>query len=56
MWTKRRKFFTMRTISRCNKLPEEVVDAPTLDTEDLAGQGAGSSWLNLFFAKKGWNR
>lgn len=42
----------MRTISCCNKLPGEVVDSPTLDTKDLAGQDAGSSWLNSVFAKK----
>lgn len=56
MWTKIKKFFTIRSTSSCNKPPGEVMDSSTLETKDLAGQDAGLSCLNCVFAKKGWNR
>jgi len=52
----RGKFFTMRTIRHWNNLQREEVDSPALDTEDLAGQGAGPSCLVRAFAKKVWTR
>jgi len=33
----RKKFFTMKVVGHCNRLPTEVVDAPSLETKSRPG-------------------
>ncbi|KAK4818873.1 hypothetical protein QYF61_021078 [Mycteria americana] len=39
----RKKFFTMRVVKHCNRLPREVVDAPSLETFKVRLDGALSN-------------
>ncbi|KFR00944.1 hypothetical protein Y956_13856, partial [Nipponia nippon] len=39
----RKKFFTMRLVRHCNRLPEEVVDAPSLEVFKTRLDGALSN-------------
>ena len=53
----RRKFFTQRVVTRWNRLPEEVVDAPSLEAFkarlDVA-LGSLGSWLVALHIAGGW--
>ncbi|KFM14060.1 hypothetical protein AS27_01698, partial [Aptenodytes forsteri] len=39
----RKKFFTMRVVRHCNRLPREVVDAPSLEVLKARLDGALSN-------------
>ncbi|KFR00012.1 hypothetical protein Y956_13776, partial [Nipponia nippon] len=41
----RKKFFTMRVVKHWNRLPREVVDAPSLETFKLRLDGALSNLI-----------
>jgi len=41
----RKKFFTMRVVKRCRKLPRVVVDAPSLETLKARLDGALSNLI-----------
>ena len=41
----RKKFFTMRVVKRWNRLPREVVDAPSMDTFKVRLDGALSNLI-----------
>jgi len=41
----RKKFFTMRVVKHCNRLPKEVVDAPSLGTLKVKLDGAPSNLI-----------
>ncbi|KFQ96022.1 hypothetical protein Y956_08737, partial [Nipponia nippon] len=42
---KRKKFFTMRVVKHWNRLPREVVDAPSLETFKARLDGALSNLI-----------
>ncbi|KFV89037.1 hypothetical protein N327_02552, partial [Fulmarus glacialis] len=42
---KRKKFFTMRVVKHWNRLPREVVDAPSLETFKVRLDGALSNLI-----------
>ncbi|KFP11100.1 hypothetical protein Z169_00784, partial [Egretta garzetta] len=41
----RKKFFTMRVVKHCNRLPREVMEAPSLETFKARLDGALSSLI-----------
>ncbi|KFQ76454.1 hypothetical protein N335_01176, partial [Phaethon lepturus] len=41
----RKKFFTMRVVNHCNRLPREVVDAPSMEAFKVRLDGALSNLL-----------
>ncbi|KFP11760.1 hypothetical protein Z169_06931, partial [Egretta garzetta] len=41
----RKKFFTMRVVKHCNRLPREVVEAPSLETFKARLDGALSNLI-----------
>jgi len=41
----RKKFFTVRVLSHCNRLPREVVDAPSLKVSRARLDGAVSNMV-----------
>ncbi|KFP56066.1 hypothetical protein N323_09706, partial [Cathartes aura] len=41
----RKKFFTMRVVNHWNRLPREVIDAPSLETFQVRLDGALSNLL-----------
>ena len=43
----RKKFFTQRVLKHWNRLPKEVVDAPSLDTRVQGQAGCGSGQPGL---------
>ncbi|KAK4830424.1 hypothetical protein QYF61_011132 [Mycteria americana] len=43
----RKKFFTMRVVKHCTRLPREVVDAPSLETFKVRLDGALSNLIEL---------
>jgi len=44
---RRKKFFTMRAVKHCHRLPREVVDAPSLETFKVRLDGALSNLIEL---------
>ncbi|KFQ95262.1 hypothetical protein Y956_10464, partial [Nipponia nippon] len=40
-----KKFFTLRVVKHCNRLPREVVDAPSLETFKARLDGALSNLI-----------
>ena len=54
----RRKFFTQRVVMHWNRLPKEVVDAPSLEAlKDRLDVALGSLvwWLATLHIAGGWN-
>ena len=54
----RRKFFTQRMVTHLNRLPKEVVDAPSLETFKARLDVALGSlvwWLVTLHIAGGWN-
>ena len=48
----RKKFFTLRVVTHWNRLPSEVVYAPSLEAFKARLDGALS---NLAYSREGWN-
>ena len=54
----RRKFFTQRVVTHCNRLPKEAVDAPFLEAFKArldAALGSLVWWLATLHIAGGWN-
>jgi len=54
----RRKFFTQRVVTHRNRLPKEVVDAPSLEAFRArldVGLGSLGCWLATLHIAGGWN-
>ena len=55
----RKRFFTIRVVRHWNRLPRDVVDAPSLETFKVRLDGALSDlielWMSLFISES-WTR
>ena len=52
----RKKFFTLRAVSHWNRLPKEIVGAPSLEVPKAMDGALGSlSWLGHPAHGRGWN-
>jgi len=54
----RRKVFTQRVVSQCNRLPKEAVDAPSLEAFKArleVALGSLGCWLATVHIAGGWN-
>jgi len=58
----RKKFFTVKVVKHCNRLPREVVEAPSLKTFKVRLDGALSTWIQFKMTllpahlQRGWTR